>query len=397
MTSGILEEDLALTFWGEMLQDESFEPLNVDIFSMFVENKKEGKVNYQISKMFRSNEILNDNVQVMDKLKDLLQGPESELVSPVYQNTLHTLLKQMTWEQELTLDYDQIFRNSRFILANLFENEIEPDEAGGLLKIILDHWDRITQERDFEYLKVLYDDLEKRGHAVSGDATFKTLQGRLFEFVEDAILEGDMNLYLEYFISRFDHSIHEVNVYLDKIFTEGKITPYVLKAYFKFHTEYLFYFNLNLDTYASDTNLIERIIDGLQMVDSRISFVTLKHIFTHKNLHIKRKVLGAMQEITLYESNFLLPIMREKDMALKAEALLILVKDKDSQKKALSRLFLIQSPFGIRNKRIIEHIHMVREKNIQEAKPFLETLEKRKLFWNRGLREAASVVLEKWA
>ncbi len=396
MTSGILEEDLALTFWGEMLQDESFEPLNVSIFSMFVENKKEGRVNYQISKMFRSNEILNDNKQVLDKLKDLLHGPENELLSPIYRNTLHTLLKQMTWEQEQNFDYDQLFRSTRFILANLFEDEIEPDEAVDLLKRILDQWDRIAQERDFEYLKVLYDDLEKRGHAVSSYQVYKTLRSRLAEFVENAILEGDLNLYLEYFISRFDHSAHEVNVYLDKIFTEGKVTPYILKAYFKFHTEYLFYFNLNLDTYASDTNLIERIIDGLQMVDSRISFVTLKHIFTNKNPRIKQRVLEAMQKITLYESNFLLPIMRDKDMSLKAEALLILVKDEDTRKKALSRLFLIHSPFGIRNKRTIEHIQMVGERNIQEARSYLETLEKRKAFWNRGLRETAAGVLEKW-
>lgn len=397
MTSGILEEDLALTFWGELLTDETFEPMNVNIFSMFVENKKEGRVNYQISKMFRSNEILNENMEVMDKVKDLLQGPESELVSPIYRNTLHTLLKQMTWEQEQVFDYEQLYRNSRFILANLFENEIEPDGAIELLKSILDQWDRIIQEQDFEYLKVLYDDLEKRGHAVSHDQVYKTLRGRLTESVEDAILAGEVNLYLEYFISRFDHSAHEVNVYLDKIFTEGKITPYILKAYFKFHTEYLFYFNLNLDTYASDTNLIERIIDGLQLVDSRISFVTLKHIFTNKNPRIKRRALEAMQEITLYETSFLLPIMRGKDMALKAEALLILVKDEDSRKKALSRIFLIQTPFGTRNKRIIEHIQMVEGRDIRAAQPYLETLEKRRYFWNRGLREAAAGVLEKWA
>ena len=396
MTSGILEEDLALTFWGEMLKDESFEPLNVKIFSMFVENKKQGRVNYQISKMFRSNEILNDNTQVMDKLRNLLDAPDTDQISSVYQNTLHTLLKQMTWEEERTFDYDELYRNSRFIMANLFENEIEPEAAIDLLKRILDQWDRIAEERDFEFLKVLYDDLEKRGHVVSGEQAYKTLHGRLCEYVENAILKGDLDLYLEYFISKFDQSCHQVNVYLDKIFTEGKITPYLLKAYFKFHTEYLFYFNLNLDTYASDTNLIERIIEGLQMVDSRISFVTLKHIFKHKNPGIRRRVLEAMQAITLYETEFLLPILRDKDMALKAEALLILVKDESTRKKALNRLFLIHSPFGIRNKGIIEHIRMVGGKNIQEAKPYLETLEKRRSFWNRKLREAAAGVLEKW-
>jgi hypothetical protein len=396
MTKGIMEEDLALTFWEEILTDESFEPLNLNIFSKFVEGRKEDKVNYHIQKMFRTNETINSNLQLMDKLKELFSGPESELISGIYRKTLNTLLKNLSWETDKSFDHQQIFRNSRFIFSNLFESESSPDDAVILLKQILDQWDRILQERDFEFLKVLYDALTVRNHDMASDPVYKQIKHQIAEFVERSILEGNLSLYLEHFINQFEKSVFEVNMYLDNIFTEAKITPYILKAYFKFHTEYLFYFNLNLDTYASDINLMERIITSLQMIDSRVSFVTLKTLFKHKNPRIKRRVLQALQDITLYEIEFLLPIIRGKDLVLKAEALVILSKDETMIKKALSRMFLIQSPFGIRNRWILDHIFLVERKNLREAIPYLKALSQRKAFWNRKVRGASQQTLEKW-
>ena len=396
MTKGIIEEDLALTFWEEILTDESFEPLNLNIFSKFVEGKKEDKVNYHISKMFRTNESINSNLQLMDKLKELFSGPESELISGIYRKTLNTLLENLSWESDKSFDHQQIFRNSRFIFSNLFETESSPDAAVSLLKQLLGQWDRILQERDFEFLKVLYDALAARSHDLDSDPVYKQINHRLAEFVERSILDGNLSLYLEHFINRFNTSVFEVNIYLDQIFTEAKITPYILKAYFKFHTEYLFYFNLNLDTYASDLNLMERIITSLQMIDSRVSFVTLKTLFKHKNPRIKRRVLQALQDITLYETEFLLPIIRGKDLVLKAEALVILSKDDAMSKKALSRIFLIHSPFGIRNRWLLDHINLVERKNLQQAIPYLQTLSQRKALWNRRVRETSRQILEKW-
>ncbi len=396
ITEGIMEEDLALTFWEEILTGETFDPINLNIFSKFVEGKKADKVNFHISKMFRTNESINSNLQLMDKLKELFSGPDSELISGIYRKTLNNLLENLSWETDKSLDQQQIFRNSRFIFSNLFEAEPSPDEGVSLLKQILDQWDRIQKERDFEFLKVLYEALAARNRDLASDPVYKQITFRLAEFVERSILDGNLSLYLEHFINRLDKSVFEVNMYLDKIFTEAKITPYILKAYFKFHTEYLFYFNLNLDTYAADLNLLERIITSLQMIDSRVSFVTLKTLFKHKNPRIKRRVLQALQDITLHETEFLLPLLRGKDLALKAEALVILSKDETTRKKALTRIFLIHSPFGVRNKKFLNHIYLVERKNLHEAAPYLKILSQRKAFWNRKIRDASQKILENW-
>jgi hypothetical protein len=396
MTRGLMSEDLALTFWEEILKDDSFDPLSLNVFSKFVDRDREGKVNFSIGKIFRSNENLNANLEVVDKLKDLLSGPDSDLVSGVYRNTLNTLLERLDWDRGLELDKTQLIRNYRFILFNLFRRQSQPPDALSFVQMILDQWDDIISERDFEFLKLLHEAMQARKDELSAYPAFRNLNHRIADFVEKSILDGDLSLYLDHFIGRLDKSTVDVNVYLDTIFSKGKVTPYILKAYFKFHTEYLFYFNLNLESNASDIGLIERLITSLQMIDSRISFVTLKTIFKHKHPRIKRKALQAMREITLYEKDFLLPLLRGRDTALKAEALLMLSRDDELREKAMGRIFLIQSPYGIRNRRILEHIRMVEAKDIRAASPYLEILSQRKSFWNRSLREEAHRVLEKW-
>jgi hypothetical protein len=72
------------------------------------------------------------------------------------------------------------------------------------------------------------------------------------------------------------------------------------------------------------------------------------------------------------------------------------MKDKDLQKKALERLFNIQSPFGFRNKQLLEHTRIVAAKGLRDAEEYLKGLSRRKHFWNKKLREESLRILEKW-
>jgi hypothetical protein len=210
------------------------------------------------------------------------------------------------------------------------------------------------------------------------------------------ILQSEMSFYFDYFINAFERSTLDVNVYMRKIFTDGNITPYTLSAFFKFFKEYLFYFNINLEQYSSDSRLIMKMIGSLRMIDSTISLIILKDIYLFGEKRIKFDVLQAMQNLTEYDTKFLLPILREKDIRLKAEAFVILIKDKDNQDYILKTLFSIPSPFGIKNKRLLENIKIVAQKEVKEAKPYIISLSKKKNFWNKKLRTNANRVLEKW-
>jgi len=103
-----------------------------------------------------------------------------------------------------------------------------------------------------------------------------------------------------------------------------------------------------------------------------------------------------MQELSEFDEKFFFPILKKKDYILKGEVLVILIKNKNIKKTALKKMFFIRSPFGIKNRILIEHIKIVEEKEIMAAGDYLLPLSKRKFFWNRKLREQAIKVLKKW-
>ncbi len=68
----------------------------------------------------------------------------------------------------------------------------------------------------------------------------------------------------------------------------------------------------------------------------------------------------------------------------------------ETRKIALDNLLYIPSPWGKKNKLIMENIMVIEEIELKEAEDYLVTLSKRRFFWNRNLRKKASGVLEKW-
>lgn len=390
------EKDFASTIWEELLTDENFDSLNFNIFSTLIQQNKEEGVSHFMSNIFRKSEPLHSNPKVTKKMEELLSDISSPMVSEIYRNTLATLLKEISFSEELSFREDVLSMNYRFMLLNLLEREKNPDEMMPLLKMIFEEWENITEQKDYEYLKALYDILKTEKENLSNDPEYIKMNNKIVNFIERTILQGELSFYFDFFISSIEKSTYDVNVYLDKIFTEGKVTPYTLKAFFKFFKEYLFYFNLNLDTYSSDIKLIDKLINSLGMIDSSISNVTLKNIFQNGERGIKIKVLQTMQNLAAYDNKFLLPILKSKDFQMKSEAFATLMGDETIRDEILQKLFSIQSPFGLRNKRLIENLSIVENREVQAAKPYLISLSERKNIWNKKLRKRAEEILEKW-
>ncbi len=396
ITSKFSEKDLAGTFWEEMLTNDSFDALNFNMFTKLVEKEKQEGVLHYIANIFRKNESLQSNPQIIGKMQDLLSESSSPMISEVYRNTLAILLKEISFKDELSLNTEMLFKNFRFMLINLLEKEEDNYEIARLLEKFLKEWDKITKKKDYECLKAIHDYLKIRNEKLSSEPVYDEMTKNITGFIEKEILKGELSFYFDYFINAFEKSTLDVNVYLTKIFTDGSITPYTIGAFFKFFKEYLFYFNINLEQYASDTQLIKKMIDSLKMIDSTISLITLKDIYQLGERRMKIDALQAMQNLTVYDTKFLLPILKEKDLRLRAESFIILLKDTENQNNVLKILFSIPSPFGIKNKRLLENIRIVEQKDVKEAKPFIITLSQRKSFWNRKLRTNASRLLEKW-
>jgi len=389
------EKDLAATFWEEILTDDGFDSLNFDIFSKLVEKDNHEAVSHFIANIFRKNEALQSNSKVIAKVEELLSESSSPMISEIYRNTLATLLRELTFEEELTLHTTTLSANYRFMLINLIERETEKGEIVLLLKKFLGEWKNVVEMKDYECLKAVCESIEDK-EGLSQEPVYIELENHVREFIEREILEGELSFYFDYFINNFQKSALDVNVYLEKLFTEGNITPYALGAFFKFFKEYLFYFNINLEQYSSDGQLIKKMIDSLSLIDSPISLVILKNIYPLGDRRVKIAVLQAMQNLTEYDAKFLLPILKENDLRLKAEAFVILIKYEENRENILNRLLNISSPFGIKNKRILENVNIVEQKEVKEAESYLIVLSKRKNFWNRKIRARANRVLELW-
>jgi hypothetical protein len=390
------EKDFASTVWEEILTDENFDALNFNIFTTLIRQDKEEGVSHFMSNIYRKSEPLRSNPKISNKMEELLSDTSSPMISEIYRNTLATLLKEISFREELSFREDVLSMNYRFMLLNMLEKEKSPDESMSLLKMIFEEWENISEQKDYECLKAVYDILQTKKDELSNDPNYSKMKNKIVNFIERMILQGELSFYFESFINSIDKSTFDVNIYLEKIFTEGKITPYTLKAFFKFFKEYLFYFNLNLETYSSHGKIIDKLIHSLGMIDSAISHMTLKNIFQSGETGIKIKVLQAMQNLSAYDNKFLLPILKSKDFQLKREAFVTLMSDKEMKGEILKKLFSIPSPYGIRNKKLLENLRIVEDKEVIAAKPYLITLREKKNFWNKKLRERAKGILEKW-
>ena len=135
--------------------------------------------------------------------------------------------------------------------------------------------------------------------------------------------------------------------------------------------------------------------ESLKLIDAPLSLVVMKAIFPLGNNYVKIKVLRAMQQLSMQDEEFLMPILQKGSPALKKEALIILAKHEETRKQALDAIFSISSPYGLKNKLLRKHVQIVGEAAIREARDHLFALSQKKDIWNRRLRKEAGKVLEK--
>ena len=394
--SDLKEEDLASTIFEEIITDTEFDSLSFSIFSRIIEKEKHTKIANSLSELFRENETLKSDKQAQNKIQQLVSGPSSSMISEIYQQTLSSLLKDITYEEKLTFDHPKLTRNFRFILLNLLEKESNINLINSTVDDILKEWEPICQYEDYEYLKLFYKTLLLKLELFNLERSLQDMLLKIANFIEKSIIDGKISLYFEYFLKNLKKSTLDVNTYLETIFIKRKTSIYIIKAYFHFFIEYIFYFNLNLEQKSNDSILLEKIVDCLKNIDTPASLITLKNIFHFNNHSIQLKILKAMQKLSEYDSKFLMPILKKKNIALKKEAVVILMRDNASKKEAFDRLLAIPSPFGIRNKYILNNINIIEEKGLKDSKEYLAALSHRTLFWNKKVRERTLNLLEKW-
>lgn len=388
-------EDLSSTLWEVVVTDDAFDSLSFNVFTKLFDLEKHRNVAPSIAEMVRKKTQRNIPPHVKERLKELVSGTASPQISEIYRQTLATLFQDIAPEKELTLDRGLLKRNYRYMLVNLLEKERRRENIAVLMEKILGEEEDIVKGKDYPYLQSLMDALDKR-QELSSNPVYMKLKALGVELIERSILEEEESPVLSQFIPHLDRSALGVNFYLEKIFGENKVTPSVLRLFYKLFLDYIFYFDINLSEKASDTEFLNKMVECLKEVDAPASTVTLKSIFSLGDERVKSNVLKAMQHMTHCDEKFLFTLLKKGDLSHKREALRILIKNEGSRQNALEYLFLVPSPFGIRNRVLLNHLAMIDELELEEAASFVLPLSRRRFFWNRNIREKSRELLRRW-
>ena len=390
-------DDFASVLWEEISTDDSFNPLSFQIFSQLTAKRDQESIADSFEKITQEQSPLSRSPRIRNKIRELLTGSSGDVVSETYQNTLSSILSDISYEGELTFDHNLLQENYRFMLLYLLSKEKETERAIHILEDILDEWESIVNQRDLEFVKYLVAVLDRQRSDLSYDPIFMKVNKQILYFV------ADYHVFQEGFSSDFDElknylsgTFLGIKAYLDKIFKENKVGPVILQLFFQIYSESFYLFKKNLMKRSSGVNFLEELTKNLGKVDSPASLESLKCIYSFGNEQIKIKVLESIKNLSIQDEDFLFDILKKSGIPLKKRALQILMKSESAEKRVIEELFSILSPVGIRNRILLENIRITKEMELIKARGKLTAISEWKSFWNKKLRGETVKVLNEW-
>ena len=390
-------EEFASALWEELSTDESFNPLNFQVFSQLSAERDQHSIADSFKKISQEQKALSSSLRVRKKIRELLTGSSDAVVSKVYQSTLSSILGDISFEGELTFDHNLLQGNYRFLLLYLLNKEKETEQVIHFLEEILGEWESIVSQRDLEFVKCLVTVLDKKRSDLSYDPIFMKVNRQILYFLaEHPVFQEDIHSDFNELTDYLSGTFLGIKAYLDKIFKENKVGPVLLRLFFQMYSESYFLFKKNLMKKATDINFLEEITKSLAKVDSPASLESLKCIFSIGNDSIKMKALESIEKLSIQDEDFLIEILKKKGMALKKKALQILVGIESTKKRVVEELYSIVSPFGMKNSILLENVIITGEMELKEAREKLTAISEWKYFWNRKVRGESIKVLEDW-
>lgn len=394
---GAGEEIFAETLWEEIATNEYFDSLSFKLFSRLIETGKHQEIASLLEDKLVASKHLEDSPRLKKKLKELFSVTEVSYVSGIYRHALSALLKSTPSEDKLMFDRGLMLANYRLILLNLALEEPDKEKLKSILEILKKEFDRVIQERNWEYISNVLEILDrKKTEDVSLAPLYEGLEMHLLGLVEQMVFESSIPADFEYFMESIRHSSTTADFYINKIFNEKGNTFFVLKLFLKFFSGDLSLFYKALDKKYADLEFIEQMIDNLQGIDSLAAIAILKHIYFISNNLLKIEILRVMQDLPRYDKDFLLSILKNDYVILKQEALLALLRDEKTRKEAVDILLSVPNRWGRKNKVLLDNMSVIETAELKEAGDRLVSLSRGWPFWKREVRKKAKEVLKKW-
>jgi len=390
-------DDFASLLLYKIIADESFDSLGFQLFSRLSDEKRHKEIASSLLDKAVHQESLKDNPKAIKKIQDLLSDSHRQFTSGVYQHTLSSLLRNISGEERLFFERHLLRAHYRLIILNLLDQERNKESLSLILESLSREWEELTKDKDWEYIKKLTQVVKKiKKEDTSLADLFAELEKRITNLFETIIWEEGVSLDFNFFVGALEKTSLDSDFYLDKIFGENKINSYGLRLFFKFFPQKAAIFYENLKKKSFDIEFMVKTIEVLKSLDSTMALEILKYIYSFANEFIKIEVLKAMQVLSMFDKELLFSILQKKDVNLKREALAILAKEEQAKREALKILLCIPSPWGLKNKIILQNSIIIEELGLKEGREYLEELGRRRFFWNKQIRKKAQEILAKW-
>lgn len=394
---GIFSEgDLAGILLDEILSQDDSDSFSFDLFLGVIDGERHQIIAPLTVNLLRE-KIFGDRRKIHRKVEKLISASEKYQFSAVYHNAFDPFLKDISSGKIISFDRDSAYANYRIILLNLLSQEKDKSMLDVITREISKELKAMIQKMDLAYVKLLTNILKKKKfEGLRTDPVFEVIDKQITDFVENNIWNEQLPEDFRPIADYPESSVLGIDTYLKRIFDENNFNPGVLRLFFKFFPDRLHLFYKNMESKYSDIKFNDELIKNLKKLNIGAVLEILKQIYHASNSYIKKEVLTAMQELDIFDKEFLLSILRKEDVFLKEEALLILAKDENSKKEALHALFSIESPWGIRNGLLLNNIILVEDAGVKDAKEYLTAISKKRFFWNWKIKSKAKEVLNRW-
>lgn len=392
--NSLKQEDFSALLWEGLLKEDNFDSLSLQLFSKISNPEDAGKISASFSKKINGAQYLRDNPKVVKKIQNLLGVTKDDSLSAVYRNTLESLVKGISFSGKLFFDQKMLRENYRHIVLSMLITEQNKDSlqlAAGTLEKELAN---IINDEDFVFLTELGSQLDKRNN----EAIYSCidLRKKFSESIENIVLGGQLPFEQESLIEMVKAPGREINFYLDKIFTVGGASKQILRLFFRLFAGNLGAFYARIEQKLADTEFLASLLDALSELDAPVTLDVLEYIYTCANQLIKLEVLKALRKLGKVDTAFLMRQLNTDSLALRRALLSVLALDAKAREPALDLLLKIPSPWGTKNKLLIENTQIVFELGLKEAVSRVADLTNRRFFWNKGLRDKANDILKEW-
>jgi len=394
--SGLDKDTVAMALWEEISGNNNFNDLSFGVFSHLIGEDMHKDVATGLGEKIKSSEAVRNNPKFRKKLRELFSVEDASEISAVYRHILYSFFTDELAKRSFEFDRESLHKNYHYILLNLLQEEHDEEKLSLIASCFLKESGGLIQEKDAQYLKSLLLTLERKiKEGVPQMSALATLYQQLCQAIESAFFGGDALFYAQHFGGLIRKSYLGADYYSDKIFREGLVNQGILRLFFQFFPEAADLFYDNLQKKKTDMEFVTTVVRSLSSVESSSALGILKKIFFSSNNFIKIEVLKTMQNLFGYDAQFLYMVLDKEDMPLRREALLILIKSERERITALDKVLSIASPWGSKNKILMENIALAEELQLKDIRYHLTQLSKRGFFWNSALRRRAAKALDK--